>query len=60
MISTSKNFYRPDEVAKMFCVSVKTVYRWVDTGRLDAEKVAGKTIRIANDAINRVKKPALE
>lgn len=60
LTATGKNYYRPDEVAKMFQVSVKTVYLWVDTGKMDGERIAGRTIRIHRDAIQKVIKPATE
>lgn len=57
--ATAKN-YRPGEVAEMFRVSVKTVYNWVDQGKMEAEKIAGRTLRIPGESIKKAKKNTLE
>jgi len=36
----------PKEIAEYYAVSVKTVYGWIDQGKLDADRVAGRSIRI--------------
>lgn len=36
----------PEEVAKLMQVSLKTVYRWISAGKLDASQVGYKTYRI--------------
>ena len=41
----AKSLLRPDEVAKFWRVSTKTIYRWIDMGILPAIKKGG-TIRI--------------
>jgi len=41
----AKSLLRPDEVAKIWRVSTKTIYRWIDMVRLPAIKKGG-TIRI--------------
>ena len=46
----------PDEVAKYFSLSVKTIYRWIDEGRLDAIKIGDKTLRIPYKAIKTLEK----
>ncbi len=43
--------YRVDEVAKFFDVTTKTVYLWIEDGKLKAKKVAGRIIRIPREAI---------
>lgn len=40
-----KELFRPDEVAKYYDVSVRTVYFWIRTGQLEAVKV-GRLLRI--------------
>lgn len=46
-----KAYYRPDEIAEYFNVSRRTVYVWIDTGKLQAVKVAGTTVRISREAV---------
>ena len=36
----------PEEVAKIMKVSLKTVYRWIAAGRLEASQVGYKTYRV--------------
>lgn len=43
-----KDLLRPDEVAKFWRVSVKTVYRWIDIGIMPGVKKGG-TLRIARE-----------
>jgi excisionase family DNA binding protein len=52
-----KDLLRPDEVAKYFSLSVKTIYGWIDTGRIDAVRIAG-TLRIRNEAVRSIIKEA--
>ena len=49
-----KRLFRPDEVAKIFDVSVKTVYNWCDCGKLEFMRVAGRTMRIERDCIIKI------
>jgi len=51
--ASAKKLLRPDEVASYFSVSKRTVYYWIQTGQLEAQKVNG-TIRIHRDAIGRM------
>jgi len=46
-----KAFFRPDEIADYFGVAKRTVYVWIDTGRLRSIKVAGTTVRISREAL---------
>jgi excisionase family DNA binding protein len=41
---------RPDEVARFFSVSLKTVYRWYHSGLIAGAK-AKKSVRIYRDSI---------
>lgn len=43
-----KDLLRPDEVAKFWRVSTKTVYRWVEMGIIPGRKKGG-TLRIARE-----------
>lgn len=36
----------PEQVAKIMQVGLKTVYRWISAGKLDASQVGYKTYRI--------------
>lgn len=51
-----KELLRPDEVAEYFSLSVKTIYRWIDEGKLDAIKIGEKTLRIPHEAVKVLKK----
>ena len=46
-----KELLRPDEVAAYYSVSRSTVYLWIESGKLTAKKIAGKTIRIPREAL---------
>lgn len=46
----NKPFFRPESVAEYYDVNVKTVYGWIDQGKMDAVKVGG-SIRIPRHAI---------
>jgi excisionase family DNA binding protein len=49
----NKDLLRPDEVATYYSVSVRTIYTWIELGKLEAVKVAGKILRIKREeAIN--------
>ena len=41
-----KALYTPGEVADFLRISVRTVYRWHDEGRIKGLKIAEKTLRI--------------
>jgi len=56
----NKSLLRPDEVAKYLSVSVKTVYRWIDMGRIEGVKVAGGLVRIPREAIDKAIEPAAQ
>ena len=43
-----KELLRPDEVAKFWRVSVKTVYRWIDMGVMPGVKKGG-TVRVPKE-----------
>jgi len=46
-----KELLRPDEVARYFSVSRKTVYSWIESEKLQAVKIAGSIIRITRDSV---------
>ena len=50
-----KDLLRPDEVAKFWRVSVKTIYRWIDLGIMPGVKKGG-TVRIERDEAEKCEK----
>ncbi len=42
---------KPGQVAELFCVNVKTVTRWAQTGRLRSERTLGGHRRFRTSAI---------
>lgn len=42
---------RPDEVASFFSVGRRTVYRWIDEGKLVASNPGGKALRIMRESV---------
>lgn len=36
-----KPFFRPDEAATIFCRHTRTVYRWVEEGKIQAVRTPG-------------------
>ncbi len=54
-----KALLRPDEVAIYFSVSVSTIYRWIDTGELDAVKIGRGSVRIPRESVDKTIKPAM-
>jgi len=48
-----KDYYRPDEVAIYFSINRRTVYRWIETGKIEAVKV-GKMLRISREALENI------
>lgn len=56
-----KELLRPDEVAKYFSMSVKTVYGWIAEGKLIAVKIGDtKAIRIPRENVKSILKPAIQ
>ena len=53
----NKALLRPDEVAEYLSVTRKTVYLWVQLGKLKAEKYERMT-RIPREAVLEMKRPA--
>ena len=49
-----KRLFRPDEVAKLFDVSVRTVYGWCDAGKLEFLRIGGRTMRIERECIIKI------
>lgn len=52
-----KKLIRPDEVARYFRVSIRTVYGWIDSGQIKAVRIAGgKLLRIRREDVEEVQK----
>ncbi len=49
-------FFKPRDLAKIFCISPKTIYGWIEQGKLDAVKIGGRAVRIPRqEAIKLIK-----
>jgi len=46
-----KDLYRPDEVAAYFSVTRKTIYQWIEKGKLKAVRIANNQLRIQREEI---------
>lgn len=47
----NKELLRVDEVAFYFSISRKTVYVWIEDGKLDGVKVGGTILRITHESV---------
>jgi excisionase family DNA binding protein len=54
-----KELLRPEEVAKYYSVKLKTVYRWIDSGKLEGTKIAGRALRINRNALKTLEKSTI-
>ena len=52
---TEERFLSVKEVAKIFSLSTRTIWRWIDRGELKSIKV-GKSVRISTNEVERLKK----
>jgi excisionase family DNA binding protein len=60
MNDLSKNdLMRPKKAAETLDVSRSTIYYWIATGRLEAVKLPGKTLRIRKSAVDDAQKSTL-
>jgi excisionase family DNA binding protein len=46
-----KAYFRPDEVASIFSVTVRTVYRWHQEGKIDGSKITEKCLRFPRQVV---------
>lgn len=54
-----KDLLRPDEVAKYLSLSVRTIYGWIDMGKIDVVKVGPfGTLRIKKETLQKMILPA--
>jgi excisionase family DNA binding protein len=50
IILPEKFFFKVGELATILQVEKKTLYSWIDTGKLDAVKIGGWAVRITRQA----------
>lgn len=55
---TEREYYTVSEAAEVLGVSRTTIWRWIESGRLPAYRVGGKTIRIRRADLPSLLKPA--
>ena len=48
---SAKSLLRPKKVAEILDVNLSTVYWWISTGKLEAIRLPGKTLRISRQVI---------
>jgi predicted site-specific integrase-resolvase len=46
-----KSLFRPDEVAAIFRVHIRTVYNWYFEGKLDGVKISQSCLRFPHEAV---------
>ena len=56
---TEERFLSVKEVSKIFSLSTRTIWRWIERGDLDAIKV-GKSVRISTNEVERLKKGGIK
>lgn len=55
-----KSMYRVDEVRKYLQVSRSTIYNMIADGRLEAIRIAGRTLRIPRAAVEKTLESTME
>jgi len=58
MRATDNRYYTVADVAQLLQVSPSTVWRWIAAGRLKARRLGPKTVRVAQDDLDRLLAPA--
>jgi len=48
-----KQLFRVDEVANYFDVEERTIRLWIEHGKLGATRIAGSTIRVSREAMQK-------
>lgn len=51
----TKAYYRPDEIAQLFSLSKRTIYRLIHSRKLTAIRV-GRSIRVPREELKRLQK----
>jgi excisionase family DNA binding protein len=55
-----KKTFRPGEVARLLDISPSTVYLWIEVGKIEATRLAGRTLRIPREEIERIRESTTE
>lgn len=55
-----KAYFRPGELAKFYDVSKSVIYQWINEGKINAEKICGRSIRIPREEAEKMKKSVME
>ena len=50
----AKLLFRPDEVARVICVTRQTVYNWIQEGKIQVIKLPGGQYRVLRGEVERV------
>jgi len=58
--TSQETLLRPKKVATILNVSVKTVYDWIATGKIEGIKLPGRTLRIRDSDLKKAQKSTLE
>lgn len=56
----NKERFRPDEAAKILEVSIKTIYGWIATGKMNAIRTGEKLLKIPREEIVKKQQPAIQ
>ncbi len=58
MTTTDRRYYTIADAATLLQVSASTVWRWIAAGRLPAQRLGPKTIRIRQEDLDALRQPA--
>ena len=56
---TTASYLSPQDVARIYSVSYRTVLHWIRTGELEAYQLAGRLYRIPPEALDHLAQPVL-
>jgi len=58
-LNETEPYLRPQDVARIYNVSYRTVLQWIHNGELEAYRVAQKIYRVPPEALNHVAQPVV-
>lgn len=58
MVNGEKPYYRPDEIAAEFSLTLRCVYRWIRTGKINHVHL-GKYIRVPAPEVDRIRREGI-